>query len=147
MALLMLGKKLLQSNLCDVKSEWQEIEGISVEVSEVLYVPTLEAPEDKPHPFVYFVNIINDSAQQVTLHGRKWLVREHCGELTVLEGEGIVGQRPVIEPSDRYSYNSYHVVAGNGTAWGAFYGLTDKGTYFRVKIPEFGLAVPGWVSQ
>ena len=125
--------------------DWQELEGLSVEVSEVLYVPTLEAPEEKPHPFVYFVNVINDSAEEVTLCGRKWIVREHDGELTVIEGEGIVGQRPVIASQGRYSYNSYHVVAGSATAWGAFYGITQKGVRIRVKIPEFGMAVPGWV--
>lgn len=125
--------------------DWLDLEGLSVEVSEVLYVPTLEAPEDKPHPFVYFINVINDSSQQVTLYGRKWFVREHTGELTVLEGEGIVGQRPVLPPKDRFSYNSYHVVAGSGAAWGAFYGISDSNERVIVKIPEFGMAVPGWV--
>ena len=94
----MAGREL--GNLCEgitfsfVAGDWQELRGLSVEVSEVLYVPTLEAPEDKPHPFVYFINVINDSDELVTLHGRKWFVREHNGELTVLEGQGIVGQHP-----------------------------------------------------
>lgn len=140
-----LGKGNPVASLPDVQGDWQELEGLSVEVSEVLYVPTLEAPEEKPHPFVYFINVINDSDEQVTLHGRKWIVREHDGELTVLEGDGIVGQRPVIASADRYSYNSYHVVSGSGTAWGAFYGVTESGKRIRVKIPEFGMAVPGWV--
>lgn len=128
-----------------MEGEWHQLEGLSVQVSEVLYVPTLEAPEDKPHPFVYFIDIINDSPQQVTLYGRKWVVREHNGELTVLEGDGIVGQRPVIASQGRFSYNSYHVVAGSGAAWGAFYGVSDTGQRILVPIPEFGLAVPGWV--
>ena len=51
--------------------EWQELSGLSVKISEVLYVPTLEAPAEKPHPFVYFVDIINDSSEAVTIHGRK----------------------------------------------------------------------------
>ncbi|MGJ8723121.1 MAG: ApaG domain-containing protein [Roseibacillus sp.] len=140
-----LGKPCFPISLRLVEGEWQQLEGLSVEVSEVLYVPTLEAPEDKPHPFVYFVNVINDSTEQVTLHGRKWMIREHSGEMTVLEGDGIVGQRPEIAPKDRYSYNSYHVLAGSGAAWGAFYGVTESGTRVMVAIPEFGMAVPGWV--
>ena len=132
-------------SLRHVEGEWQKLDGLSVEVSEVLYVPTLEAPEEKPHPFVYFINVINDSSEEVTLHGRKWMVREHNGELTILEGEGIVGQHPKIESKDRYSYNSYHVLAGSGTAWGAFYGVTSSGVRVLVPIPEFGMAVPGWV--
>lgn len=140
-----LGKRCPSINLPRVEEQWLQLEGLSVEVSEVLYVPTLEAPEDKPHPFVYFINIINDSNEQVTLHGRKWLIREHDGEVTVLEGDGIVGQRPVIASEDRYSYNSYHVLAGSGTAWGAFYGVTASGGRVSVAIPEFGMAIPGWV--
>ena len=140
-----LGKEAFLNSLRLVEGEWQQLEGLSVEVSEVLYVPTLEAPEEKPHPFVYFIDIINDSAAEVTFHGRKWLIREHNGEITVLEGDGIVGQRPVVAPNDRYSYNSYHVVAGSGAAWGAFYGMTDAGAPVMVPIPEFGMAIPGWV--
>ena len=140
-----LGKRGILISLREVEGEWQQLEGLSVEVSEVLYVPTLEAPEEKPHPFVYFINVINDSTEEVTLHGRKWMIREHDGELTILEGDGIVGLRPTIESKDRYSYNSYHVLAGSGTAWGAFYGVTSSGTRILVSIPEFGMAVPGWV--
>ena len=124
--------------------EWQELSGLSVKISEVLYVPTLEAPAEKPHPFVYFVDIINDSSEAVTIHGRKWVVRDHDDELTILEGEGVVGHHPDISPGDRFSYNSYHVVAGDGSAWGAFYGLTASGRQIFVSIPKFALEVPGW---
>ena len=125
--------------------EWQELAGLSVTISEVLYVPTLEAPEEKPYPFVYFVDIVNDSEESVTIHGRKWVVCDHDGELTILEGEGVVGQHPDIAPNDRFSYNSYHVVSGNGEAWGAFYGVTPSGKQIFVSIPKFSLEVPDWV--
>lgn len=123
---------------------WREIEGLTVEINEVLYVPTLEAPADKPYPFVYFVAIKNDSAEEVTIHGRKWVVTEEDGSVAVLEGDGVVGQRPVLPPGDRFSYNSYHVVAGSGRASGAYFGLTKGGERFRVAIPEFVLELPEW---
>ena len=124
-------------------SDWQELDGLSVEVTEVLYVPNLEAPDDKPHPFVYFINVLNDSGDQIALHGRKWFVREHSGELSILEGRGIVGQYPILPPKDRFSYNSYHVIVESAVAWGAFYGLTASGRRVVVRIPEFGMVVPG----
>lgn len=129
-----------------VEGDWQQLEGLSVQVSEVLYVPTLEAPEEKPYPFVYFIDVLNDSNEQVTLHGRKWMVRELGGDLTVMEGEGIVGQHPHLPPGDRYSYNSYHVLGGSGIATGAFYGATAKGQRIFVRIPEFEMAIPDWVG-
>jgi ApaG protein len=129
-----------------VQSEWQQLDGLRVEVSEVLYVPTMDAPEDKPHPFVYFIDVINDSKEAVTLHGRKWMVREQDGELTVLEGDGIVGQHPHLPPGNRFSYNSYHVLATSGAATGAFYGQKPGGERVAVIIPEFAMEVPGWVD-
>jgi ApaG protein len=128
-----------------VQSEWQQLDGLRVEVSEVLYVPTMEAPEEKPHPFVYFIDVINDSKEAVTLHGRKWMVREKGGDLTVLEGDGIIGQHPYLPPGDRFSYNSYHVVAASGVAAGAFYGQKLDGVRVAVLIPEFEMEIPGWV--
>lgn len=121
--------------------EFGEINGLYVEVNEVMHVPTLDAPADKPHPFVYFLTISNRSKQTVTIRGRKWVVRESNGETVVVEGSGVVGQTPRIEPGDHFSYNSYHVVAMNARVEGSFFGVTAKGRGFRVRIPGFDLEV------
>ena len=117
----------------------QEYEGLRVKVDDVVYMPNLEAPANKPHPFVYFISIFNDSAVPVTLRGRKWVVRELGGEVTVVEGEGIVGQAPRIEPGGHFSYNSYHVVSGPAVVEGAFFGETAAGDWIFTRIPEFRL--------
>ena len=48
----------------------KEYEGLRVKVDDVVYMPNLEAPANKPHPFVYFISIFNDSAVPVTLQTR-----------------------------------------------------------------------------
>ncbi len=123
----------------------RELQGLSVKVDDVIYMPSLEAPEEKPHPFVYFISIRNQSDERVTIRGRKWIVREDDGEVTVVEGEGVVGQTPVIEPGGDFSYNSYHVVARNAVVEGAFFGETATGEWVFARIPSFRLEVPGWV--
>ena len=65
---------------------------MEVRVDDVIYMPSLEAPQDKPHPFVYFLTIRNRSGTRVVIRGRKWVVREDDGEVTVVEGDGVVGQ-------------------------------------------------------
>ncbi len=122
----------------------RELDGLRVMVDDVVYMPTLEAPPQKPHPFVYFISIHNDSPVPVTLRGRKWVVREDDGEVAVVEGEGIVGQTPMIEPGGHFSYNSYHVVAANARVSGAFFGETSQGEWIFTRIPEFLLEVPKW---
>ena len=120
-----------------------ELEGLSVRVTNVIYMPSLDAPAEKPHPFVYFITIINRSPETVVIRGRKWVVREDDGETTVVEGDGVVGQTPEIETGAEFSYNSYHVVRTGAKAAGAFFGETSDGRHIFVRIPEFRLAPPG----
>ncbi|MFT4177247.1 MAG: ApaG domain [Luteolibacter sp.] len=124
--------------------EIREYEGLRVHVDDVIYMPSLDAPEEKPHPFVYFISIHNDSPLPVTIRGRKWVVCEDGGETTVVEGDGVVGQFPLIEPGGHFSYNSYHVSARGATVRGAFFGATATGEWFFTRIPEFRLEVPNW---
>ena len=121
----------------------QEMEGLHVMVDDIIYMPSLDAPVDKPHPFVYFISIHNESPVPVTIRGRKWVVRDSEGETTVVEGEGVVGQTPTIAPGEHFSYNSYHVVAGGGAeVSGAFFGETAVGDWIFARIPDCRLELP-----
>jgi len=119
-----------------------EFEQLHVTVDDVLYMPSLEASPEKPHPFVYFISIHNDSAVSVTIRGRKWVVHEAGGEVAVVEGSGVVGQTPTINPGEHFSYNSYHLVARSARVSGAFFGETATGERIFARIPEFRLEVP-----
>jgi len=122
--------------------EYQELEGLFVRVDQVVYMPELDAPVEKPYPFVYFITIQNDSAERVQVLGRKWVVDESVGEVTVVEGEGVVGQNPVLDPGTHFAYNSYHVVASNALVRGAFFGVSASGENVKIPIPPFSLEVP-----
>lgn len=122
----------------------RELTNLTVKVDDVIYMPSLEAPPEKPHPFVYFISIKNGSTDRVTIRGRKWVVRENDGEVTVVEGDGVIGQTPVLEPGQDFSYNSYHVTKTGAQVEGAFFGETDSGEWVYAKIPPFELSIPGW---
>ncbi|MGJ8632342.1 MAG: ApaG domain-containing protein [Luteolibacter sp.] len=121
-----------------------ECDQLRVKVDDVIYMPSLDAPPDRPHPFVYFISIFNESGVPVTIKGRKWVVIEEGGETTVVEGDGVVGQKPVISEGNHFSYNSYHVVGGNAKVSGAFFGETADGELVFARIPDFELKIPGW---
>jgi ApaG protein len=127
------------------EGNYAQLDGLSVRVDDVIYMPTLDAPADKPHPFVYFITILNESTERVRILGRKWVIREDGGELTVVEGDGVVGQSPVLEPGEDFSYNSYHVTESNAEVCGAFFGTTAAGDKVRVRMPDFRLELPDWV--
>ncbi len=131
--------------ISDMAGAIKEFAGIRVSVDDVVYMPSLDAPTEKPHPFVYFISIFNESDTPVTIRGRKWVVRENDGEVVVVEGDGVVGQSPTIEPGGHFSYNSYHVTAGGAVVSGAFFGETAAGEWVFARIPEFRLTLPEWI--
>jgi len=119
-----------------------ELAGLVVTVDRVVHVSHLEAPPDRPYPFVYFISIRNDSAETVTIRGRKWVVTDTAGQRLVVEGDGVVGQFPRLEPGGRFSYHSYHTIGLDSIAEGAFFGVTESGTRVFTRIPAFDLRVP-----
>lgn len=122
----------------------KKLDGVRVNIDRVVYMPTLEAPPERPHPFVYFITIANGSAATITIKGRKWVIRDGAGrQTTVIEGDGVVGKKPKLGPGEQFSYNSYHAVAGDSLAEGSFLAVCDDGTPVVIPIPPFALTVPG----
>lgn len=128
-----------------VSRKIMELPGLEVSIEDVIYMPSLDAPKDRPHPFVYFIAIHNRSGKEVTIRARKWVVTQDNGEKIVVEGDGVVSQYPHLEDGDSFRYNSYHVVSENSRASGAFFGETEEGEVVFARIPEFDLKLPQWV--
>jgi len=72
--------------------------GFEASVDRVVYDPDLPASPDQPHPFIYYITIRNGSDRIVTVKGRKWVVRGEDGQVTAVEGDGVVGCFPRLEP-------------------------------------------------
>lgn len=119
-----------------------ELPGLRVELDKLVYRRGAELPPDRPHAFVYFLTIHNDSARTVTLLGRKWIVEHDDGTRLVIEGDGIVGETPRLVPGAHFSYNSYHLTASDARAHGSFHGVDEHGARIFVRIPLFELVIP-----
>ena len=125
-----------------VSSAFRELTNLRVIIDKIAYMPALEAPPDRPYPFVYFITIDNQSTETVTIKGRKWVITDQTGQKVVVEGDGVVGEYPCLRPGERFSYNSYHVIGMDSVAEGAFIGLTNESVPFVVRIPPFKMDVP-----
>ena len=119
-----------------------ELKKLRVTVDRVVHVPHLDAPPDRPHPFVYFITIQNGSDRSVTLMGRKWVVLHNDGTRLVIEGDKIVGETPQLAPGEQFSYNSYHVTGVDASAHGSFHGLDEFGNRVHVILPPFEMTIP-----
>ena len=125
-----------------VATKGQEGKGLWVSVDRVEYVVGASGPPDRPHQFVYFVTIHNDSPRAVTIMGRKWVVTNTLGHRLVIEGDGVVGQFPRLAPGEQFHYNSYHLVDSDSEAEGAYLAKDEGGKDLVVRIPAFRLDLP-----
>lgn len=121
--------------------EFKELTGLTVTVDKVVYMPQLEAPPERPYPFAYYITIHNASEDTVTIKGRKWVVKDDEGNCLVVEGDGVVGKFPRLEPGDEFSYNSYHTIGSDSVVEGSFFGTKEDGTPVLTRIPKFRLSL------
>ena len=126
-----------------VSAAFFEPENLTVTVDRVAYQPDMDTPLDRPHCFVYFISIHNDTDLPVTIHGRKWVVTNNHGEITAVEGDGVVGEHPTIEPGEKFSYNSFHLLdSKTAIAEGSYLGVDANGRKVLTRIPKFKMTVP-----
>jgi len=117
--------------------------GIEISV-ECDYWPQQSNPRDNNYFFVYFITIENKSDFAVQLIRRHWDIFDSNGEKRQVDGEGVVGETPVLEPGEKFEYNSgCNLVTELGYMKG-YYTMKRiiDGKEVKVQIPEFNLVVP-----
>ncbi len=124
-------------------SESTELEGLRVALDKLVYhKDPINLPSAQPHAFIYFITITNLSDRSVRLLGRKWLIENEDGTKVVIEGDKIVGETPILEPGENFSYNSYHITSQNASVCGSFHGIDQFDQKVHAKAPQFELAIP-----
>jgi len=118
-------------------------QGVKVSV-ETEYQSEYSSPRQFHYVFTYRITIENQSEHTIQLLSRHWFIIDAGYHLREVEGEGVVGQQPVIEPGQSHQYVSgCNLKSGLGKMYG-FY-LMEKildGKKFDVTIPEFHMIVP-----
>jgi len=118
-------------------------EGVKVSV-ETVYQPEYSNPANDHFMFAYKINIENVGSTAVQLLRRHWTIFDSNGTKREVEGEGVVGLQPVIEPGQSHEYVSgCNLKTDTGSMKGTYQmmRLLD-GVLFDVTIPEFYLIAP-----
>jgi ApaG protein len=118
----------------------------NIEISvETKYFWQQSIPKENHYFFVYFITITNKSDLAVQLLKRHWHIFDSGDTVRFVDGDGVVGETPIIEPNQKYTYNSgCNLVSEIGYMKGYYemqHVITNK--TFRVQIPQFDLVVPG----
>jgi ApaG protein len=93
--------------------------------------------------FAYHIRIENVGDQAAQLVTRRWLIHDSVGEDSVVEGEGVIGEQPVIQPGRVHEYSSFCVLRSrHGWMEGSYHFIRADGTEFDAAIPRFHLDAP-----
>lgn len=117
--------------------------GVTITV-DTFYQPEYSNPINHEFMFAYKITIDNNNNFPVKLLRRHWYIIDSNGLNREVEGEGVVGVQPVIQPS-----GSYHYISGCNlkTELGKMHGsyvfenLNTRKT-FNVYIPVFQMEAP-----
>lgn len=94
--------------------------------------------------FSYRITIANRSSDAVRLQRRHWIIRDSLAAMREVEGPGVVGETPLLQPGEEYTYSSAcDLKSGFGRMEGTYLmERTKDGHQFNVTIPEFNLYFP-----
>lgn len=107
-----------------------------------------EQSDENNHRFVfaYTVTIINNGDNETQLLNRYWLITDANGKKIEVQGAGVVGEQPIIEPGANYSYTSGCIIETPvGTMEGHYEMLDSAKNKHKAAIPVFRLCVPNMV--
>jgi len=94
--------------------------------------------------FGYKVTIENQSKDAVQLNSRYWKIMDALNNTEIVEGEGVIGKKPVIKPGESHDYSSGCLLTSPFGAMEGYYNMVNFTTTqkFKVIIPTFKLSAP-----
>lgn len=102
-----------------------------------------QIPNKEKYAFAYKILISNNGHQPVQLISRYWLITDGNGKKTEVQGSGVIGEQPYIQPGDSFQYTSGAVLdTPVGTMQGYYDMQSEDGQLFQADINIFSLAVP-----
>ena len=117
-------------------------EGITVRVA-VSFLPEQSRIEAGKWFWIYHIRIENGSDQTVQLLTRHWRITDGRGGVNLVEGDGVVGEQPVLAPGDSHDYVSgCPLTTPHGSMAGYYLFRSSEGELIEAAIPFFPLAAP-----
>ena len=116
-------------------------------VTSPSYETEQSSPESNKYFFSYHILIRHIEGEACKLINRHWLITDASGQKQEVFGEGVVGQKPGLEPGQEFEYTSGVLLETPvGTMEGYYEMETASGELFRAMIEPFLLAVPGSIN-
>lgn len=94
--------------------------------------------------FSYHITIENHSKDSVQLMSRHWEIFDSLNNVEVVDGEGVIGKKPVLKPGENHTYSSGCLLSSPFGAMKGHFNMINFTTTknFRVIVPTFKLSAP-----
>ena len=121
-------------------------EGVTVRVA-VSFLPEQSEPARGRWFWAYHIRIENGGRAPVQLVSREWTISDGRGARHEIQGDGVVGEQPVIEPGGSFDYVSGCPLS-TSTGWmeGRYRMRGSEGASFAAEVPRFPLVAPAVAS-
>ena len=114
--------------------------GVTVETN---YVQNQSDPDNARYVFAYTITIKNNGSASAQLLRRRWLITDANDKIQEVQGDGVVGKQPHLQPGETFTYTSAAMIETPfGYMQGSYYLIADDGIEFDTEIPAFRLSIP-----
>ena len=127
---------------CSMSVSEATTRGVYIQV-ESTHDPARSMPEQNQWFFLYTVTISNEGNETVRLLNRHWIITDGDGQVQEVQGPGVVGEQPVLEPGQSFKYTSgCPLRTAFGFMRGTYTMRTEGGESFEAQIADFELSEP-----
>ncbi len=116
--------------------------GVTVTVTPY-FLDDQSSPQESHYVWAYLVNIKNSTTLTMKLNRRNWVIIDANGKIINVQGEGVVGEFPILQPGESFEYTSgTPLKTTNGIMQGFYLMSQDNGELLKIDIPTFSLDSP-----
>ena len=121
----------------------QVTQGIKISV-ETRFEGTFYKNYKMQFAFAYTIQIENQGKDSVQLIARHWQIDDALNKTELVDGEGVIGKKPVLHPGEKHTYQSGCMLSSPIGAMRGYYTMVNHASTrrFRVSIPLFRLYAP-----
>ena len=116
--------------------------GVTVTVNPY-FLDDQSSPNDNHYVWAYKVNIDNKGSDILHLNQRTWIIIDGNGRVLQVQGDGVVGETPIIKPGETFEYTSGTPLKTTSGIMQGYYSMSaNNGEKIKIDIPTFSLDSP-----
>ncbi|MEM1019763.1 MAG: Co2+/Mg2+ efflux protein ApaG [Sphingomonadales bacterium] len=119
----------------------ESTDGITIS-AQPIFMDDESDPDEHQYVWAYTIRIDNDRAQDIELRTRHWRIIDSNGRCEKVDGDGVVGEQPIIKPGESFEYTSCCPLKTASGLMDGSYDFRVGNTTETIPVPRFSLDSP-----